>query len=152
MEGLGDQMVRPCLDSQVQNGALLPFPSFKTPGPVSPFDTFESAYTALLAPFANSSESDSLTAEAVGGQNASNLYIGGETRALARLAHYTDPSNSSAPLATYKQTRNGLLGTNYSSKFSPWLACGALSPRMIWEAVDKWDAENTQGAKGTKDS
>ena len=29
----------------------------------------------------------------------------------------------------YKDTRNGMLGTEYSSKFSPWLANGSLSAR-----------------------
>ena len=34
-----------------------------------------------------------------------------------------------ALVARYKTTRNGLLGEAYSSKLSPWLANGALSPR-----------------------
>lgn len=35
----------------------------------------------------------------------------------------------------YKQTRNGMLGPDYSTKFSPWLASGSLSPRLIYEEV-----------------
>jgi deoxyribodipyrimidine photo-lyase len=35
----------------------------------------------------------------------------------------------------YKQTRNGLYGLDYSTKWSPWLATGALSPRQAWAAV-----------------
>lgn len=37
-------------------------------------------------------------------------------------------------LTTYKETRNGLLGPDYSSKLSPWLANGCLSAvRAHWE-------------------
>jgi deoxyribodipyrimidine photo-lyase len=44
-------------------------------------------------------------------------------------------------LKNYKKTRNGMLGANYSSKFSPWLAVGALSPRMINKEVRKYEDE-----------
>ena len=37
-------------------------------------------------------------------------------------------------LKTYKETRNGLLGSDYSSKLSPWLSTGCLSAvRTYWE-------------------
>ena len=35
----------------------------------------------------------------------------------------------------YKGTRNGLIGSDYSTKFSPWLAVGSLSPRTIYAAL-----------------
>ena len=39
-------------------------------------------------------------------------------------------------LSFYKQTRNGLLGVDYSSKFSAWLANGSISARQIyWEII-----------------
>lgn len=44
-------------------------------------------------------------------------------------------------LKVYKETRNGLLGADYSSKFSPWLALGCLSPRYIYEEVLKYEKE-----------
>ena len=44
-------------------------------------------------------------------------------------------------LKTYKETRNGLLGADYSSKFSPWLALGCLSPRYIYEEVLRYEKE-----------
>ena len=40
-------------------------------------------------------------------------------------------------LSNYKNTRNGLIGTDYSSKLSPWLANGSLSPKMIY-----WEIKN----------
>ncbi|KAG5394383.1 hypothetical protein IGI04_024346, partial [Brassica rapa subsp. trilocularis] len=38
-------------------------------------------------------------------------------------------------LKVYKETRNGMLGADYSTKFSPWLAFGCISPRFIYEEV-----------------
>ncbi len=59
---------------------------------------------------------------------------GGERAGLARLDYYTFESE----LATsYKWTRNRSLGMDYSSKFSPWMALGSLSPRQIyWQVKD----------------
>ena len=36
---------------------------------------------------------------------------------------------------------NGLLGPNYSSKFSPWLATGSVSPRVILKEIKRYEAE-----------
>jgi len=58
-------------------------------------------------------------------------FAGGESAALQHLAQYFE---SDLP-QRYKQTRNGLIGTTYSTKFSPWLASGALSPRKAFEAL-----------------
>lgn len=65
-------------------------------------------------------------------------FTGGETQALLRLKHYFWEGNH---LKSYKQTRNGLLGADYSSKFSPWLANGSVSPRTIYEEVKKYEDE-----------
>lgn len=53
-------------------------------------------------------------------------FAGGEVAALAHLGQYLERKLPHS----YKQTRNGLTGVDYSSKFSPWLATGALSPRQ----------------------
>jgi deoxyribodipyrimidine photo-lyase len=54
-------------------------------------------------------------------------YDGGETAGLAHLARYLARKLPDS----YKRTRNGLTGVDYSSKWSPWLASGALSARLI---------------------
>jgi deoxyribodipyrimidine photo-lyase len=59
-------------------------------------------------------------------------FAGDEPTALARLQHYCFDS---AGLRTYKATRNGLVGTEFSSKFSPFLGVGSLSVRRIWHEV-----------------
>jgi deoxyribodipyrimidine photo-lyase len=39
----------------------------------------------------------------------------------------------------YATTRNSLLGSNYSSKLSPWLACGSISPRYVYFEVKQFE-------------
>lgn len=65
-------------------------------------------------------------------------FKGGEDEALKRLEDYFWKGDH---LKNYKFTRNGLLGADYSSKFSPWLANGSLSPRMIYWEVKRYEEE-----------
>jgi deoxyribodipyrimidine photo-lyase len=61
---------------------------------------------------------------------------GGESAALAHVARYF----STAQVHSYKATRNGLSGVGYSSKFSPWLATGALSARTAYAALAEFES------------
>lgn len=63
-------------------------------------------------------------------------FKGGETAGLDRLNYYIWEQDC---LKSYKETRNGMLGANYSSKFSPWLALGCLSPRLIYDTVQTYE-------------
>lgn len=65
-------------------------------------------------------------------------FKGGETAALQRLKEYM--ANG---VPTYKQTRNGLLGTEYSTKFSPWLALGCISPKRIIQQLESDQRESS---------
>jgi deoxyribodipyrimidine photo-lyase len=69
------------------------------------------------------------------------LFRGGETAALERLDEYFFQQNC---LETYFHTRNGLLGPNYSTKFSPWLALGCLSPRYIVTQISRYEQERVK--------
>lgn len=62
--------------------------------------------------------------------------IGGLDAAHARLERYIWQDDA---LRHYKETRNGLIGLNYASKLSPWLASGALSPRQIYGHVKQYE-------------
>jgi deoxyribodipyrimidine photo-lyase len=66
-------------------------------------------------------------------------FKGGSLAAWDRLDHYFWKTQG---LSTYKTTRNGLIGADYSSKFSPWLANGALSPREVYAEVKRYEAEH----------
>ncbi|ART51406.1 deoxyribodipyrimidine photolyase [Acidovorax carolinensis] len=63
---------------------------------------------------------------------------GGETAALAHLAQYLARKLPHS----YKATRNGLKGFQYSSKFSPWLATGALSARQVFADLTTFEREH----------
>ncbi|MBF2057381.1 MAG: DASH family cryptochrome [Cyanobacterium sp. T60_A2020_053] len=68
-------------------------------------------------------------------------FIGGETEALKRLEYYLWDSDL---ISKYKETRNGMLGGDYSSKFSAWLACGCISPRLIYTEIEKYEVERVK--------
>ncbi|GBO53307.1 cryptochrome [Pseudanabaena sp. lw0831] len=65
-------------------------------------------------------------------------FQGGETKALQRLEHYFWDSDR---IQVYKQTRNGMLHADDSSKVSPWLALGCISPRYIYAQVKKYECD-----------
>ncbi|RZC15512.1 Cryptochrome DASH, chloroplastic/mitochondrial isoform B [Glycine soja] len=68
--------------------------------------------------------------------NKGMKFVGGETAALSRVYEYFWKKDL---LRVYKETRNGMLGPDYSTKFSPWLASGSLSPRFIYEEVKRYE-------------
>lgn len=61
-----------------------------------------------------------------------------EDSALARLRHYIWETDR---ISVYKETRNGLLGVDFSSKLSPWLATGSLSCRWVWHETLRYERE-----------
>lgn len=65
-------------------------------------------------------------------------FKGGETEALNRLEEYFFNTKK---LGFYKKTRNGLIGTDYSSKFSSWLANGSISAPTIYWKVKQFETE-----------
>ncbi|MCO5569841.1 hypothetical protein L7F22_023555 [Adiantum nelumboides] len=65
-------------------------------------------------------------------------FVGGERAALHRLQDYFWEKDR---LRVYKETRNGMLGADYSTKFSPLLALGFISPRYIYEEVKRYEKE-----------
>ncbi|QLI80595.1 DASH family cryptochrome [Chitinibacter fontanus] len=68
---------------------------------------------------------------------ASAAWRGGASCGLAHLQRYF----ASGLADQYKQTRNGLIGTDYSCKFSPWLATGAISARQILQTLREHEAQ-----------
>jgi deoxyribodipyrimidine photo-lyase len=46
-------------------------------------------------------------------------------------------------VASYFDTRNGLLGADFSTKLSAWLAHGCISPRRVHSEVLRYEAERT---------
>lgn len=72
------------------------------------------------------------------GGTSSALFQGGETNALIHIDQYFQRRLPDS----YKQTRNQLIGLDYSSKFSPWLALGCCSARSIEKKLESYEAEH----------
>ncbi|MFC6875058.1 DASH family cryptochrome [Halobellus marinus] len=68
-------------------------------------------------------------------------FSGGESAGKDRVREYIWEGDH---LREYKGTRNGLLGADYSSKFSAWLAAGCLSPRWIHREVKRYEDERVE--------
>ncbi len=66
-------------------------------------------------------------------------FEGGETSGMQRLEDYIFKSKK---IGVYKKTRNGLIGTDFSSKFSAWLANGSISARTIYWEIKRFEDEN----------
>lgn len=69
---------------------------------------------------------------------SSGLLVGGERAGRERLVDYVFRRRL---VTQYKQTRNGMLSADDSTRFSPWLANGCLSVRRIWSEVERFEAE-----------
>lgn len=65
-------------------------------------------------------------------------YSGGEDKAWWRLNEFVWKKDL---LQHYKETRNGLIGSDYSSKLSPALAHGCISPKSIYHEVKRYEVE-----------
>jgi deoxyribodipyrimidine photo-lyase len=65
-------------------------------------------------------------------------FHGGEHQALQRVQDYIWTKDR---LKEYYDTRNGMLHADDSSKLSPWLAHGCLSPRMVAQQCQKYEQE-----------
>lgn len=68
---------------------------------------------------------------------------GGETKSLARVEEYFWHGDH---LRHYKETRNGLIAINDSSKFSPALALGCVSARHLYAEVRRYERERVSNS------
>jgi deoxyribodipyrimidine photo-lyase len=65
-------------------------------------------------------------------------FKGGESEAIERMNYYFFETKS---ISKYKETRNGMVGGDYSSKFSAWLALGCISPRFIYQSLQQYESQ-----------
>uniref|UniRef100_A0A832DMT6 Cryptochrome DASH n=1 Tax=Ignavibacterium album TaxID=591197 RepID=A0A832DMT6_9BACT len=105
--------------------------SFDIPEKLPPFpDEFRNNQTFSLKDFGFD--------EPITDQRAVINFVGGEGEGLKRLNKFIWLDKN---ILHYKETRNQLIGENYSSKFSPWLANGSLSVRKIYSEIKKFEKE-----------
>ena len=96
------------------------------------------AATPELGKIPSLSELDESLSQPPSDDRAALSFAGGETAAKQRVSSYLWADDL---LRTYKETRNGLLGADFSSKLSAWLSAGCLSPRYVASEVDRYEDE-----------
>lgn len=76
--------------------------------------------------------------EPVDDERAVMRFYGGESEGLKHIQEFFWETDR---LKTYKTTFNGLLGSAYSSKLSPWLSVGCLSIRQVYWEIKRYEQE-----------
>jgi deoxyribodipyrimidine photo-lyase len=124
-----------------------PLPTPKTWRPMLTAQAIAALHAQLAQALVNASKDRAQLSHAAGQDAAHSsfpyrapAFSGGAQPALAHLQQYFQRGLAHS----YKTTRNGLMGLDYSSKFSPWLAYGALSARTVFAALQQ--CEQAQGA------
>lgn len=108
--------------------------------------TYDEVEDALLSPVRNFLSGMPAVPQ---GAESAHPFSGGEASAHERLRHLI----KEGLMYSYKETRNGLVGTAYSTKLSAYLAQGCLTARQIHHELLKYEDgtepeyENIQGYK-----
>ncbi|ETI23118.1 hypothetical protein G647_04915 [Cladophialophora carrionii CBS 160.54] len=109
--------------------SLPPMPS-PIPAKTEPFsipDTCEGLESALMRPLKDSPPLPKPPSFPSSGVKTAHPYRGGTSGGLKRVQSLI----GSGAMTRYKDTRNGLLGTDFSTKLSAWLALGCITARQI---------------------
>ena len=72
-------------------------------------------------------------------EKTSTNFIGGESQSLKHVKTYIWEKKI---IKSYKETRNELLGWDFSTKFSAWLAFGCVSPKFIYHEIKKFEKQH----------
>lgn len=152
--GVGKEM-RYTRGKMLYHTSDLPFPICQTPDIFSSFRKEVEKYVPVREPLpvpdriadkvvASIEDTTLPTMQDFGHEVSSRKDIrfeGGEDAALDQLQYYLWETDN---IASYKETRNGMLGWDFSSKLSPWLACGCISPKYIYHELKSYEAERTK--------
>lgn len=76
---------------------------------------------------------------------SAHSHHGGENEAHKRVKHLVTSGN----MTTYKDTRNGTIGPDFSTKLSSWLALGCITARQIHQYLMEFEDGLTELGKGT---
>ncbi|TKA71793.1 hypothetical protein B0A55_04307 [Friedmanniomyces simplex] len=122
---------------------LPPLPDF-VPPQASPFvipDTLDGMMEALLKPIREDLEVSGMPSMPSGVQSA-HPFIGGSKAGHERIRNLI----RSGAMSGYKDTRNGLLGLDFSTKLSAWLALGSITARQVhWRMIEFEDGKTDLG-------
>jgi deoxyribodipyrimidine photo-lyase len=117
-------------------GTLPPYPDSSVippqHGPFHVANSLEDLRERLLKPVKNPLENPPpFPAEA----RSAHPFQGGESNARKRLTHLI----RSGAMTAYKETRNGLIGPDFSSKLSAYLSLGCVSARQVHDEMLKFE-------------
>jgi deoxyribodipyrimidine photo-lyase len=117
-----------------KKGELPKYPSESSiPSQYSPFavpTTLETTKEALLKPL-DAQDLVKNPPRYPEGAKSAHPFQGGESHALDRLEHLI----TSGSITTYQETRNGLVGEDFSTKLSAFLSLGCITSRQIHSAL-----------------
>lgn len=120
------------------NGCPEPYKAFRTTVTPLPVRAPLPAPERIPTPDFNFSPVPALEELGFRAEEASPAYPGGEEAGLARLSYYLEETGL---VKNYRYTRNRSLGADYSTKFSPYLALGCLSPRLVYQRITDYGKE-----------
>lgn len=124
-------------------GDLPPLPDF-IPAQASPFvipPSLQETISALHKPLDDGIAHDQIP-ELPSGAESAHPFSGGSKPGQARIRHLIE----SGAMSGYKDTRNGLLGLDFSTKLSAWLAMGCITARQVhWRLTEFEDGSGELG-------
>ncbi len=148
------QELRYCRGKMLYHTADMPFPVNHTPDTFAQYRKEVERITPVREPFPTPTNIGNTSFDLAAGKipplsefgfddfekdaRSALPFPGGETEGLKRLKYYLWDSHL---VKTYEDTRNGLLGSEYSSKFSAFLSQGCVSPKMIYQELKRYEAE-----------
>ena len=112
------------------------------PEQASPFtipDNKEDLITALMKPLKSSLMIRNVPKWPPNVSSA-HAFHGGEKTGHERIKHLVESSS----MTTYKSSRNGLLGTDFSTKLAGWLALGCVTARQVHEYLLAFEDGSTE--------
>ncbi|KAM0417393.1 hypothetical protein ACHAPT_012628 [Fusarium lateritium] len=128
-----------------QAGSLPPLPPW-VPSQEPPFqvpDTYEEFESRLLQPIDNMLVNPPAMPQDA---KSAHPFDGGESSGWDRVRHLVKTGG----MCSYQETRNGLLGEDFSTKLSAYLALGCISARSIHEELLKLEDGTDQAYAGSK--
>jgi deoxyribodipyrimidine photo-lyase len=115
------------------------------PSPAAPFkipDTLNGVIDALHKPLPVDAGMPNMTFEMPEGAQSAHPFKGGSKTGIQRIRHLIE----SGSMTAYKDTRNGLIGEDFSTKLSAWLALGSVTARQVhWLMIDFEDGKTPLG-------
>ncbi|KAI0423887.1 cryptochrome [Xylaria sp. FL1042] len=107
-----------------------PIEASKIPSQLDPFE-IPTSLQAFEAAFLRPLQQDLPEVAPMDEDMSAHPFLGGEDNALERLRYFIRSGNASR----YKSSRNRLLGVDYSTKLSAYLAQGCITARQIHEEL-----------------